>query len=255
MFCQSPLVTGGLLSAGGLRNTKTQAGWSGCCSLERHQFRGQHKLFWRTVHVWVEDVCACMPAYARMPVCEHVCVLMHFGVGLHTAQNGSQRTGSFGTGPLWTDGERERERDDDEGRRRWADGVQQGWSSLLMKSHLRPPFTLNMGHCSCPDLGFDPQRCLTPPTIPPELPPPPPPLCHLDSTHTRMHMYTYVHTPTFIYIYAMHAHVCRPITTCTCAHTGVMSLDSPVGRCCVYTATQCSFHQQKIIHLEGFLRV
>lgn len=67
-----------------------------------------------------------------------------------------------------------------------ADGVQQGRSSLLMKSHLRPPFTLNMGHCSCPDLGFDPQRCLTP-TIPSELPP-----CHLE----RMHAYVYIHACT-----------------------------------------------------------
>lgn len=73
-----------------------------------------------------------------------------------------------------------------------------------MKSHLRPPFTLNMGHSSCPDLGFDPQSCLTP-TIPPE----PPPLA-IWTAH--MHMYTYVCTPintyactrllTHIYTYA-----------------------------------------------------
>lgn len=59
-----------------------------------------------------------------------------------------------------------------------------------MKSHLRPPFTLNMGHCSCPDLGFDPQRCLTPP-FPQSYPPAIWTAC--------MHMYTYVHTPTDTY--------------------------------------------------------
>ncbi|KAK5857169.1 hypothetical protein PBY51_010429 [Eleginops maclovinus] len=79
-------------------------------------------------------------------------------------------SGRMFSGRVPVDGGRKREADDDEARWRLADGVQQGWSSLLMKSHLRPPFTLNMGHCSCPDLGFDPQRCLTP-TLPQKNPP------------------------------------------------------------------------------------
>lgn len=100
-------------------------------------------------------------------------------------------SGQAFSGPVPVDRECRREEDDEEeGWRLLADGVQQGRSSLLMKSHLRPPFTLNMGHCSCPDLGFDPQRCLTP-TIPPELPP-----CHLD----RMHAYVYIRAHTHRYI-------------------------------------------------------
>lgn len=62
-------------------------------------------------------------------------------------------------------------------------GSSRGRSSLLMKSHLRPPFTLNMGHCSCPDLGFDPQRRLTPTAFPGAHPP-----CHLDGTHAYGYM-------------------------------------------------------------------
>lgn len=76
-------------------------------------------------------------------------------------------------------------------------GGQQGRGSLLMKSHLRPPFTLNMGHCSCPDLGFDPQRCLTP-TSPPRAPPP----HHLE----KMHAYVYIHARSHTHRYIMHVH-------------------------------------------------
>lgn len=125
-------------------------------------------------------VCVCA-TYAQVPMCEHAYVSASPWWG----QNGSQWAGISRTGPC---GWRER------GGEGWwllADGVQQGRGSLLMKSHLRPPFTLNMGHCSCPDLGFDPQRCLTP-TNTPELPP--------TTTIWRgcMHMYTYMHahTPT-----------------------------------------------------------
>lgn len=60
------------------------------------------------------------------------------------------------SGQVPVDREEEARADDDEEEELVVVGVQQGLSSLLMKSHLRPPFTLNMGHCSCPDLGFDP---------------------------------------------------------------------------------------------------
>lgn len=134
------------------------------------------------------NVCV-VPTYAQRR-----CVSMCWCVQLHKAQNGSQWTGIFRTGPCgWRE---KRERDDDEGWWRLADGVQQGWSSLLMNGHLRPPFTLNVGHCSCPDLGFDPQRCLTP-TIPPELPP-----CHLDSTHAYVYICAHTHTYICMYTYA-----------------------------------------------------
>lgn len=109
---------------------------------------------------------------------------------------------------LWM--EREKGRDDDEGWWRLADGVQRGWSSLLMKSHLRPPFTLNMGRCSCPDLGFDPQRCLTP-TISPELPPP-----------SGQHACICIHMCTHPWMH-MHTHVCCSIYACTYVHTGMSS--------------------------------
>lgn len=161
--------------------------------LQRPQFRGQHSLFRGTVCVGAGCLmcwCVCvMTTYARRPcVRACVCVCMRWA-GPHNAQNGSQWTGTFRTRSPW--------RVRAKGRKmmmRRVSGcrpieVQQGRSSLLMKSHLRPPFTLNMGHCSCPDLGFDPPRCLTP-TVPPELTP--------RAIWTgRMHMYTYVcaHTP------------------------------------------------------------
>lgn len=138
------------LSAGGLRSTKMEAGWYGSCSLERLQFRGHYRIFCEALYV-----CVCVHAvsiYAHLPMCEHVCVSIVGGV-MQGLQN-SQWTGIFRTGPCGQ--RRRRERYDDEDCWWLADWVQQGWSSLLMKSHLRPPFTLNMGHCSCPDLGFDP---------------------------------------------------------------------------------------------------
>lgn len=113
---------------------------------------------------------------------------------------------------LWM--EREKRRDDDEGWWRLADGVQRGWSSLLMKSHLRPPFTLNMGRCSCPDLGFDPQRCLTP-TISPELPPPSGQhACICAHTHRCICIHTYVapymhaHMFTQVWVAGFWLHTC-----------------------------------------------
>lgn len=136
-------------------------------------------------------------------------------MGLHTAQNRSQWTDFFRASPCGLR-ERKSKRDDNEGPWdgallgpivhpphegwwRMADGVQWGWGSLLVKSHLRLPFTLNMGHCSCPDLGFDPQRCLTP-TFPPELPP--------AIWSARMHMYKYAHTLTDTYACAyIHLHM------------------------------------------------
>lgn len=126
-------------------------------------------------------------------LCEHVCVSLWAGWG-YTRHN-MDPSGRVFSGLVPVDRGRGREGEDDEAQWRLADGVQQGRSSLLMKSHLRPPFTLNMGHCSCPDLGFDPQRCLTP-TLPQENPPPPPSLAIWTAC---MHMYTYVHTPTDTY--------------------------------------------------------
>lgn len=144
-----------------------------------------------------------VPTYAPAPMCEHVYVSACAGRGCTKLIPVDRR---FQDGSLWTERERKEERE--MMMRVWwrlADGVQQGWSSLLMKSHLRPPFTLNMGHCSCPDLGFDPQRCLTP-TIPQVLPP----SCHLDS----MHAYVYIRTRTHPQIH-MHVHVGRLVYTCT----------------------------------------
>lgn len=129
------------------------------------------------------------PTYAQTPVREHVYVSACAGWGY--TRHKMNPSGQAFSGPVPVDRDCRREEDgDEEGWWLLADGVQQGRSSLLMKSHLRPPFTLNMGHCSCPDLGFDPQRCLTP-TIPPELPP-----CHLD----RMHAYVYIRAHTHRYI-------------------------------------------------------
>lgn len=117
---------------------------------------------------------------------------------------------------IWREGD-----DDEEGRWLLANGVQQGRNSLLMKSHLRPPFTLNMGHCSCPDLGFDPQRCLTP-TIPQEPLSPPSGqqacICIHMCTHPQIHM---------------HVHVGWSIYTCTYAFTP-LSLDSSSAGVCSF---------------------
>lgn len=115
-------------------------------------------------------------------------------------KNGSQWTDTFRTGPSGREGcARRRDEDDEEEEEGpsgcWPFGIQRGRSSLLMKSHLRPPFTLNMGHRSCPDLGFDPQRRLTP-TVSPVLTP----LCHMDGTHA------------YVYISA------RTPKRCTCTH-------------------------------------
>ena len=118
---------------------------------------------------------------------------------------------------IWREGD-----DDEEGRWLLANGVQQGRNSLLMKSHLRPPFTLNMGHCSCPDLGFDPQRCLTP-TIPQEPLSPPSGqqacICIHMCTHPQIHM---------------HIHIGWSIHTCTYAFTP-LSLDSSFAGVCSFT--------------------
>lgn len=137
-------------------------------------------------------------------VCEHVYVSACAGWGYTWHKIDPSGQSFFRTSPC---GQRERESkgDGDEGWWRMAHGVQQGWGSLLTKSHLRPPFTLNMGHCSCPDLGFDPQRCLTP-TIPPELPP-----CHLESTHAYVYICTHTHRYICMYVYInpyIHMHMC-----------------------------------------------
>lgn len=134
------------------------------------------------------------PTYAQTPVREHVYVSACAGWGY--TRHKMNPSGQAFSGPVPVDRDCRREEDgDEEGWWLLADGVQQGRSSLLMKSHLRPPFTLNMGHCSCPDLGFDPQRCLTP-TIPPELPPLPSGqdacICIHTCTHPQIHMHVHV---------------------------------------------------------------
>lgn len=89
-----------------------------------------------------------------------------------------------------------------------------------MKSHLRPPFTLNMGHYSCPDLGFDPQRYLTP-TIPPRgtiLP-------------SGEHACICIHTCTHPQIH-MHVTQADSYTHAHNAFPGFMLLDSVSGGVC-----------------------
>lgn len=105
--------------------------------------------------VWVQGFNRfAVPTYARMPMCGHVyvstCTRRDY------TQHNMDPSGQAFAGQVPVDGGSIREEDDEEGWCLLWCWVQQRGSSLLMKSHLRPPFTLNMGHCSCPDLGFDP---------------------------------------------------------------------------------------------------
>lgn len=169
------------------------------CSPERRQFRGQYWVFRGGVCLCVLSLCGYL---------KHTLLLYVWACVFFRASPCGRR-------------ERKTERDDNEGPWdgalvdpivhpphevcwRMADGVLQGWGSLLMKSHLRPPFTLNMGHCSCPDLGFDPQRCLTP-TILSERPPLPSGArackCICMRTHPQIHMHSHLHM--FLYRYGV----------------------------------------------------
>lgn len=176
--CQSLVVARGLLSTVGDWRAQRRRLDGRDAALQRHQFRGQHRLFKGTVCVSV-SVCLCLLMHKCLCVSMRTCLHAPGGVKMDPS-------GQAFPGRVPVDGE-------------GAEGRVGGrWGSLLMKSHLRPPFTLNMGHCSCPDLGFDPQRCLTP-TSPPQNYPPP---HHLERTHA----YVYIHARSHTHRYIMHVH-------------------------------------------------
>lgn len=82
-------------------NTKTEARWSGCCSPERHQFRGQLRLFWGNGSV--DGGCQCV-CYAQTPMCEHVYVSACAGWGY--TQLKMDPSGLAFSGQVPVDGER-----------------------------------------------------------------------------------------------------------------------------------------------------
>lgn len=190
--CQRPVVARGLFCQQGIWGTQRLRPDGQDASLQRDtssevslgSFGELHGCGWRVL------VCVlCRLNHKRW--CVSMCMCLHLLGGATHGAKWIPVDKCFQDSSLWIEGEKGREMMMRVGGG-WADGVQRGWSCLLMKSHLRPPVTLNMGHCSCPDLGFDPQRFLTP-TIPPEL----------TSLPSGQHAYVYicVHTHRYICMY------------------------------------------------------
>lgn len=60
--------------------------------------------------MWVEGICACgVPTYAQLPVCEHVCVFVHFGWGC--TWHKMDPSGQAVSGQFPVDRKRKRERE------------------------------------------------------------------------------------------------------------------------------------------------
>lgn len=169
-MCRGPVVTFGRLSAATqrLRLDAEDASLQGDTRSEVSP-----ALWGSRVGGWVEG----LSVYVRTHKgpCVSMCTVRG---GVRQGSNGSQWTGVWRTGPCG------RRRGDGDGGRCW-------WQQPANEEPSEAPFTLNMGHCCCPDLGFDPQRCVTS-CFSPRVPPP----RHLDSTHAyvniRAHAYAHV---------------------------------------------------------------